>query len=69
MSGSASPKIIVDCSTVSADASSVARERLADRGTALLAAPVVENPRVVETGRMTAAVSGRATRSTPPSPT
>jgi 3-hydroxyisobutyrate dehydrogenase len=58
ISGSASPKIVVDCSTVSADASAIVRERLAERGTALLAAPVMGNPRVVEVGKMTAAVSG-----------
>jgi 3-hydroxyisobutyrate dehydrogenase-like beta-hydroxyacid dehydrogenase len=60
ISGSASPKIVVDCSTVSADASAIVRERLAERGTALLAAPVMGNPRVVEVGKMTAAVSGPA---------
>lgn len=58
ISGSASPKIVVDCSTVSADASKIVRDRLAERGTALLAAPVMGNPKVVETGGMTAAVSG-----------
>jgi 3-hydroxyisobutyrate dehydrogenase len=58
ISGSASPKIVVDCSTVSADASAIVRERLVGRGTALLAAPVMGNPKVVEVGRMTVAVSG-----------
>jgi 3-hydroxyisobutyrate dehydrogenase len=58
ISGNASPKIVVDCSTVSADASAIVRERLAERGTALLAAPVMGNPKVVEAGKMTAAVSG-----------
>lgn len=58
ISGSASPKIVVDCSTVSADASAIVRERLAERGTALLATPVMGNPKVVEVGKMTAAVSG-----------
>ena len=58
ISGSVSPKIVVDCSTVSADASAIVREKLAERGTALLAAPVMGNPKVVEVGRMTAAVSG-----------
>jgi 3-hydroxyisobutyrate dehydrogenase-like beta-hydroxyacid dehydrogenase len=57
-SAAAMPKVVVDCSTVSADASALVRERLAARGTALLAAPVMGNPKVVETGRMTAAVSG-----------
>lgn len=56
--GSAAPKIVVDCSTVSAEASATVRARLAERGTALLAAPVMGNPKVVEAGRMTAAVSG-----------
>jgi 3-hydroxyisobutyrate dehydrogenase len=56
--GGAAPKIVVDCSTVSADASAVVRARLAERGTALLAAPVMGNPKVVEAGQMTAAVSG-----------
>lgn len=57
-SGSAAPKIVVDCSTVSTDASATVRARLAERGTALLAAPVMGNPKVVEAGQMTAAVSG-----------
>ncbi len=58
LSGAGAPKIVVDCSTVSADASALVRERLAERGSVLLAAPVMGNPKVVETGRMTAAVSG-----------
>src|SRR6185437_13459242 len=58
ISAGVSPKIVVDCSTVSADASAIVRERLAARGTALLAAPVMGNPKAVEVGRMTAAVSG-----------
>ena len=58
MAGNAAPKIVVDCSTVSAEASAIVRARLAERGTSLLAAPVMGNPKVVETGRMTAAVSG-----------
>ena len=57
-SASATPKIVVDCSTVSPDASALVRARLAERGTALLAAPVMGNPKVVEAGQMTAAVSG-----------
>jgi 3-hydroxyisobutyrate dehydrogenase-like beta-hydroxyacid dehydrogenase len=58
ISGGASPKIVVDTSTVSAEASQLVREKLAARGTALLAAPVMGNPKAVEAGRMTAAVSG-----------
>ena len=57
-SGSAAPAVVVDCSTVSVEASAYVRERLAQRGTALLAAPVMGNPSVVRAGKMTAAVSG-----------
>ncbi len=58
MSAATAPKVIVDCSTVSAEASAYVREQIADRGTALLAAPVMGNPKVVAAGKMTAAVSG-----------
>jgi 3-hydroxyisobutyrate dehydrogenase len=58
MSESVVPEVLVDCSTVSAEASAHVREKIADRGTALLAAPVMGNPRVVAAGMMTAAVSG-----------
>jgi 3-hydroxyisobutyrate dehydrogenase len=58
LSGAQAPKIVVDCSTVSADASALVRARLAERGTALLAAPVMGNPKVVRAGKMTVAVSG-----------
>jgi len=56
--GGAAPKVLVDCSTVSAEASARVRTEIADRGTALLAAPVMGNPKVVRAGKMTAAVSG-----------
>jgi 3-hydroxyisobutyrate dehydrogenase len=58
ISDSAAPSILIDTSTVSADASGQIRQRLAERGTALLAAPVMGNPRVAEAGRVTLAVSG-----------
>src|ERR1700677_1591526 len=58
MSGPAVPKVVVDCSTVSAESSARVREEIAGRGTALLAAPVMGNPKVVRVGQMTAAVSG-----------
>jgi 3-hydroxyisobutyrate dehydrogenase len=60
MSGAdgAAPRVLVDCSTVSAEASARVRAEVADRGTALLAAPVMGNPQVVRAGMMTAAVSG-----------
>jgi len=54
----AAPRVLVDCSTVSAEASAVVRAKVAGRGTALLAAPVMGNPKVVRAGKMTVAVSG-----------
>jgi 3-hydroxyisobutyrate dehydrogenase-like beta-hydroxyacid dehydrogenase len=52
------PSIRVDCSTISADASAQIRQQIAARGTALLAAPVMGNPRVARAGQLTLAVSG-----------
>jgi 3-hydroxyisobutyrate dehydrogenase len=58
LSGVAAPSILVDCSTVSAEASARIRADAEARGTALLAAPVMGNPRVARAGRLTMAVSG-----------
>ena len=58
ISGLSAPPVVVDCSTISADASQHVRERLAARGCTLLAAPVMGNPRVAGAGRLTMAVSG-----------
>jgi 3-hydroxyisobutyrate dehydrogenase-like beta-hydroxyacid dehydrogenase len=57
-SGGSAPSVVVDCSTVSAEASGYVREALAAQGSALLAAPVMGNPKVAEAGRLTFAVSG-----------
>jgi 3-hydroxyisobutyrate dehydrogenase len=54
----AAPRVLVDCSTVSPEASARVRAEAAGRGTAFLAAPVMGNPKVVRAGKMTAAVSG-----------
>ena len=58
LSGDAAPGILVDSSTVSADASSTVRAEAVARGTTLLCAPVSGNPKVVGSGRSTIAVSG-----------
>ncbi len=58
ISGGAVPQIVIDCSTISVEASQEVRERLAEKGTTLLAAPVMGNPRVAAAGRLTLAVSG-----------
>lgn len=52
------PGVLVDCSTVSTDASAAVRAAAAERGCAFLAAPVSGNPRVVAAGMLTLAVSG-----------
>jgi 3-hydroxyisobutyrate dehydrogenase-like beta-hydroxyacid dehydrogenase len=52
------PAIVVDCSTVSVEASVEARKAAENRGTAFLAAPVSGNPKVARAGRLTMAVSG-----------
>jgi 3-hydroxyisobutyrate dehydrogenase len=58
LSGGRAPSVVVDCSTVSAEASEQVRRVLAAHGSALLAAPVMGNPKVAEVGRLTFAVSG-----------
>lgn len=52
------PSVIVDSTTISADASAVVRAEAERRGTALLAAPVSGNPKVVKAGRLTMVTSG-----------
>lgn len=54
----AAPSIVVDCSTVSVEASAHARALAATRSATLLAAPVSGNAKVVKAGRLTMAVSG-----------
>ncbi len=52
------PQILIDSSTVSADASEEVRRVAAERGCELLAAPVSGNPKVVKSGRLTVVASG-----------
>ncbi|MBV9604385.1 MAG: NAD(P)-dependent oxidoreductase [Solirubrobacterales bacterium] len=52
------PAVIVDTTTISAEASAVVRAEAEQRGTALLAAPVSGNPKVVKAGRLTMVTSG-----------
>jgi 3-hydroxyisobutyrate dehydrogenase len=54
------PAILIDSSTVSAEASEAVRAAAEAAGTALLAAPVSGNPNVVRAGRLTLVVSGPA---------
>ena len=52
------PGLLIDCSTVSVQASAEVREASAKRGVEFLAAPVSGNPKVVKAGKLTLAVSG-----------
>jgi 3-hydroxyisobutyrate dehydrogenase len=52
------PSVLVDSSTVSPEASAAVRAVANARGTALLAAPVSGNPKVVAAGRLTVVASG-----------
>jgi 3-hydroxyisobutyrate dehydrogenase len=52
------PKVLVDCSTVSEETSALVRSEAQKRGTAMLAAPVSGNGKVVKAGLMSFAVSG-----------
>ena len=62
LSGTARPRIIVDCSSVGADTSARVRAAAAQRGVEFLAAPVSGNPHVVAEGEAVMIVSGpRAT--------
>jgi 3-hydroxyisobutyrate dehydrogenase-like beta-hydroxyacid dehydrogenase len=54
----AAPRIVVDCSTVSAETSAAVRAACAEHGADFLAAPVSGNPKVVASGNLTLAVSG-----------
>jgi 3-hydroxyisobutyrate dehydrogenase len=56
--GPSLPSIVVDCSTVSQEASAEARDLAAAHSVDFLAAPVSGNPKVVRAGRLTMAVSG-----------
>jgi 3-hydroxyisobutyrate dehydrogenase len=58
--GHPTPKLLVDTSSVSEEASAKIRAEAAKRGTQMLAAPVSGNAKVVETGKLTLVVSGPA---------
>ena len=51
-------QIIIDSTTINPDASETLRRGAEERGTAMLAAPVSGNPKVVRSGKLTSVVSG-----------
>lgn len=70
LSGSGpAPAVVVDSTTISAAASAAVRAEAEKRGTALLAAPVSGNPKVVKAGRLTMVTSGPRRRTAPRCPT
>lgn len=58
LSGEDTPKLLVECSSVSEEASAQVRSRAADRGMEMLAAPVSGNAKVVKVGKLTIVASG-----------
>jgi len=58
LGGTSTPQLLVDCSSVSEAGSLEARNALAERGCAMLSAPVSGNAKVVVAGMLTMVVSG-----------
>jgi 3-hydroxyisobutyrate dehydrogenase len=58
LTGSDTPKIVVDSSTVSTEASARIRAVVEETGSQFLAAPVSGNPKVIAAGKLTVAASG-----------
>lgn len=58
LGGAQVPKLFVDCSSVSEEASAEVRAACERLGTAMLAAPVSGNAKVVEAGKLTIVASG-----------
>jgi 3-hydroxyisobutyrate dehydrogenase len=56
--GAKVPKIFVDCSTISVEASVAIRKQLKERGADYVAAPVSGNAKVIKAGKLSAIVSG-----------
>jgi 3-hydroxyisobutyrate dehydrogenase len=52
------PSIFVDCSTISVEESVAIRQRLNERGTDYVTAPVSGNAKVIKAGRLSSVVSG-----------
>jgi 3-hydroxyisobutyrate dehydrogenase len=61
LDGAAVPQTVIDCSSVSEEGSQEVRDALAQRGCAMLSAPVSGNAKVVAAGRLTLVVSGPQT--------
>ncbi|WP_367279111.1 NAD(P)-dependent oxidoreductase [uncultured Roseibium sp.] len=58
LSGDRTPKIFLDCSSISSEHSAEIRARLAERGADLIASPVSGNGKCVKAGKLSAVASG-----------
>ena len=58
LSGSAKPRMVVECSSISLEGSADLREILSAKGVELLSAPVSGNAKVIKAGKLTFVVSG-----------
>lgn len=58
LSTDATPRLLVDCSSVSEEGSMAVRAALSERGCEMLSSPVSGNAKVVAAGRLTVVVSG-----------
>jgi 3-hydroxyisobutyrate dehydrogenase len=58
LSGSAKPRMVVECSSISLDGSAELRKILREKGVEYLAAPVSGNAKVIKAGKLTFVVSG-----------
>jgi 3-hydroxyisobutyrate dehydrogenase-like beta-hydroxyacid dehydrogenase len=58
LAGSAKPRMLVECSSISLDGSAELRRLLKEKGIEYLAAPVSGNAKVIKAGKLTFVVSG-----------
>jgi 3-hydroxyisobutyrate dehydrogenase-like beta-hydroxyacid dehydrogenase len=58
LAGKASPKLVIECSSISLEGSAQLRALLAARGVQMLAAPVSGNAKVIKAGRLSFVCSG-----------
>jgi 3-hydroxyisobutyrate dehydrogenase-like beta-hydroxyacid dehydrogenase len=58
LSGTAKPRMVVECSSISLDGSADLRKTLSAKGVELLSAPVSGNAKVIKAGKLTFVVSG-----------
>ena len=58
LTGANKPKLLIDCSSVSTEASAQVRAQAKELGVAMLAAPVSGNAKVVKSGKLTIVASG-----------